>query len=426
MTAIVGVLNKHAIAVAADSAETVGSGIKIYNKANKIFTLSKHRPVGIAIYSSAVFNDLIPWEIIIKMFRNKLGNKSFGTVQEYAEYFFDYLNSYKDEYIERIDLDAVLCNEIFHFWRSEVICKLKNSNPGKGVDAKDLKDLVPLLKSIKAKACIRDKIKQLQDVTIEDFKTSIQALTQQILKQLELIGGNPEDYEIHIVETLFEVFSREYINRQQYTGISFFGYGEKEIYPELYQTISFNCFAGKLYWIEKEINKVTNSKPDAFICPMAQTDVMTTYITGIHPTIENTFISSTIETIKLVLKQVQSIAQSNNPILADAIGQIDIKPIIQQYIDGIAHFKQQNTISPLIDTVATMEKEDLAELAENLIYLTSLKRRITPDMESVGGPVDVAIVSKGDGFIWIKRKHYFNPALNRCYFETYFEKDNTN
>ena len=45
-------------------------------------------------------------------------------------------------------------------------------------------------------------------------------------------------------------------------------------------------------------------------------------------------------------------------------------------------------------------------------------------MESVGGPVDVAIFSKGDGFIWIKRKHYFAPALNRCYFDTYFENDN--
>ncbi len=32
--------------------------------------------------------------------------------------------------------------------------------------------------------------------------------------------------------------------------------------------------------------------------------------------------------------------------------------------------------------------------------------------ESVGGPIDVAVISKADGFIWIKRKHYFDPALN--------------
>ena len=33
--------------------------------------------------------------------------------------------------------------------------------------------------------------------------------------------------------------------------------------------------------------------------------------------------------------------------------------------------------------------------------------------ETVGGPIDVAlIISKGDGLIWIKRKHYFSPELN--------------
>lgn len=156
---------------------------------------------------------------------------------------------------------------------------------------------------------------------------------------------------------------------------------------------------------------------------MAQTDVMETYITGISPLIENTFITSTIETIKLVLANIQNSVKQVNPSLSNAIDQIDITPIVQSYVNGIAKFKQENAISPLMSTIATMEKEDLAELAENLIYLTSLKRRITPDMESVGGPVDVAIVSKGDGFIWIKRKHYFDPALNRCYFDTYFEQD---
>jgi len=54
-------------------------------------------------------------------------------------------------------------------------------------------------------------------------------------------------------------------------------------------------------------------------------------------------------------------------------------------------------------------------MAEALVSLTSLKRRVSMEEESVGGPVDVAVVSKGDGFIWIKRKHYFDPLLNRDY-----------
>jgi len=61
-------------------------------------------------------------------------------------------------------------------------------------------------------------------------------------------------------------------------------------------------------------------------------------------------------------------------------------------------------------------------MAESLIYLTYLKRRITFAEESVGGPVDVAIISKGDGFIWIKRKQYFDSKLNEHFIENYLNK----
>ena len=62
-----------------------------------------------------------------------------------------------------------------------------------------------------------------------------------------------------------------------------------------------------------------------------------------------------------------------------------------------------------------LPKEELAELAEALVNLTSLKRRVSPADETVGGPIDVAIISKGDGLVWIKRKHYFKPELNPRY-----------
>lgn len=51
-------------------------------------------------------------------------------------------------------------------------------------------------------------------------------------------------------------------------------------------------------------------------------------------------------------------------------------------------------------------------MAEALVEITSLRRKMDSNIESVGGPVDVAIISKADGFIWIKRKHYFSTELN--------------
>ncbi len=66
MTAEVAILNKNAVALAADSAMTTGLG-KIY-PANKLFALTKHRPLGVMIYNKADFMG-VPWETLIKMYR---------------------------------------------------------------------------------------------------------------------------------------------------------------------------------------------------------------------------------------------------------------------------------------------------------------------------------------------------------------------
>ena len=76
---------------------------------------------------------------------------------------------------------------------------------------------------------------------------------------------------------------------------------------------------------------------------------------------------------------------------------------------------------PLLNTVVSLDKEDMANMAESFISLTSLVRRMQPGEETVGGPVDVAVISKGDGFVWINRKHYFRPELNAPFFSNYFK-----
>lgn len=82
---------------------------------------------------------------------------------------------------------------------------------------------------------------------------------------------------------------------------------------------------------------------------------------------------------------------------------------MNEYID-------KNYIQKLVNTISYLSKEDLADMAESLVRMTYLKRRITSEEESVGGPVDVVVITKGDGFVWIKRKHYFSPEINHRYF----------
>ena len=66
--------------------------------------------------------------------------------------------------------------------------------------------------------------------------------------------------------------------------------------------------------------------------------------------------------------------------------------------------------------IAMMPKLELIELAEALVSITAIERKATSDEGTVGGPIDVAFITKHEGFVWIKRKLYFGPALNPRYF----------
>ena len=92
MTAEVVVMNRTAVAVAADSTVTIGGGSKTYNTANKVFTLSKTRPVGAMVYGSADLSQ-VPWETVIKVFRADRRDADFPTLDEWADSFLKYVGA---------------------------------------------------------------------------------------------------------------------------------------------------------------------------------------------------------------------------------------------------------------------------------------------------------------------------------------------
>lgn len=424
MTAIVGVLNKQAIAVAADSAVTIGGGVKIYDKANKVFTLSKHHPVGIAVYSNASFNSSIPWEIIIKMFRKELGDEELDSVRAYADKFLTYLEKFKQDKITVDDLNYYTSGEVSRLWAFDILKQMPNSDSDHGLNKADVPKLNKFLTGVNTNIAPMPVIPELSKVDRASFVRCYDCALSQITNEIQNAGGDAALCNL-VVETLFNLFTKDTKireTRSEFTGISFFGYGKEEIYPALYHVHIYHCINGLLYWKEIENVKVENVNPTAFIVPMAQKDEMLTYITGIHPVIEGTLLKVTESIIGQLITQLSNTVRPQSDVIADNIAKFDIGPLISKYRQDIIDFKQNNNIQPLINTVSSMAKEDLAELAENLIYMTSLKRHITPNLESVGGPVDVAVVSKGDGFIWMKRKHYFNPELNKSFFDNYYEK----
>lgn len=427
MTAIVGVLNKHGVALAADSAVTinVNNGHKILNSANKIIRLSKRKPMAVMIYSSASFMST-PWDIIIKMYRNERITTSFDSVEEYVSDFTAYLKNngyFSSKEVEDYFFHTYIVN-MYEMVTRKAIEEIGSTitDKNKAFLYRRIEDGLRRLEQICVK---RSRCPQFEDYSYEAFKKDYH-LTICNLFEKRIDPSIDKDAHITIIEKAVyaTIVSSLFIGPM--TGLVFVGYGDKEIYPTLIpMNVSF-VVSGRLKCAIDDANIACigdgDKKFSGSIRPFAQKDVINTILSGVDDKIQELYIKVTEEAMKTMRKgiadSVESI-ESNDKKISNAIRKVDIQPIMKGIINKLDDFIQKEYVSQLMETVKYLDKEDLASMAESLISLTSLKRRMTSSEETVGGPVDVAVITKGDGFVWLKHKKYFDKDLNQPYFENY-------
>jgi hypothetical protein len=431
MSAVIGILNKHAIALAADSAVTISreDDQKIFNTANKIFTLSKYHPIGVMIYDSSNFMNT-PWEILIKVYREQLGKNSFPTVEEYYEDFLQFLDS-KEYYLSEEEEKEII-KGFFNKCLGEIIdsalgnYELPEPEQVDQDDRDEIKDILEAELDRRIDSFSDDNIcLEFEDYTQRAFSVYTNDLFEAELNRY-FSGYNftfSDNYKRKIRKYLYQqVISKDF--KGYYTsGLVFVGYGDEQIYPKLIPLkISF-AVDGKLrFYVEEEmITKISNTSHNAAIRPFAQTDVINTILTGVAPDLQTIMARNFDNYLEKYNNLLVDKLEDVDPDIAEVVDGIDLSKISEEYRKTNSKIQNLSHIRPLMKAVSSLSKEDLAEMAESLIYLTYLKRRFTFDEESVGGPVDVALITKGDGFIWMKRKHYFDPELNHQFFKTYLK-----
>ena len=198
------------------------------------------------------------------------------------------------------------------------------------------------------------------------------------------------------------------------------GFGDDEIFPQL---LSFE-FEYSFNKINKLFAKEAGSIPDepSQIIPFAQTEMIETFTEGRARSLDSFlehFINEFFEEQKA---QAAKIPKGQGQAVVNFLSGMNTN-LVSQFMTRLAHFTNSNHIEPLMNTVAAMPKEELAAMAEALINLTAIKKHLSPDAETVGGPTDVAVISKGDGFVWIKRKHYFDKEINAQFGYNYNRKN---
>lgn len=407
LTTEIAIMNKTGIALATDSAVTIGNGNKFYNSANKLFNLSKKSAVGIMAYSDAEYMG-IPIEIIIKMYRKQSNDKSFDTLEEHWEDFLDYI---KISYSNREEKKYYL-REIYAFFdyladsiNDELQLKL---NEKETLDENELKE--KLEKNIIPKI-VKKKVEEFSNYNddnnyISEKERIEQKYSKDIKEAIErfIYKELPIEIEKQLIKLAIMILTKEHPYGGR-TGIVIAGYGEKDLFPKLISGEFLGTYFGKLKYNKKH-NISINDEQQTFILPFAQGDVIRTFMEGIDPDIKNCINNKITDFINK--KECDDKKHCLNELR-------------NELYEEISNISQEKHINQIMDTVHIAPKEELPNMAETLVNLTSFRRNLSMDnfSQSVGGPIDVALISKGDGFIWIKRKHYFNKELNYNFFNNY-------
>lgn len=429
MTTEVAIINKEAIALAADSAVTVGisDGTKIYNSANKLFALSRVCPVGIMVYGNAQLTG-VPWESLIKVYRQKLGNLSFPELQDYCNDFIDFINKHIKFFPDDDQTESIISilYETYEKLQEQISYAIKQEAFSENIQTKISKELTDKIASevIEKAATTLEKLDNIPHFSESFIKEKAVEFNPLFNKVIDHVFSefNPttttRNNLIKIAE--YSLFKKTFSSLV--SGIVIAGFGEEEIFPSLH-TYDIECVFGNQLKYCKNEDKSHEIGNYPVIIPFAQGDMISTFLEGIDPNLQIFSIHALEGILQNYFEDIINEAKkSDSNKQPDFINQINKhfnqtkQSLLEKYNQRMIEFGREYHIKPILSTVSILPKDELAAMAEALVSLTSLKRRVTTDAETVGGPTDVALISKGDGFIWIKRKHYFSAELNRDFF----------
>ena len=242
---------------------------------------------------------------------------------------------------------------------------------------------------------------------LESSKAIAESLISEIFGAIPIHPDLREDLSSALGHSLIRRYAGPFLS-----GIVFAGFGEDEYLPVMVNVEIEERALGRPRVVQSK--EQTLRTTNAAVVPYAQQDAVTSFLEGVEPSLRDGMKDSVAELFGGALRVITDELRGRHPALADSLD-VALRPGLDDLLDRLFsgwELMRRQHWRPVLNMVGVLPKDELASVAEALVNLTKFRRRVTPVSESVGGPIDVALITKGDGFVWIRRKHYFQADLN--------------
>jgi hypothetical protein len=415
MTSEIAVMNQRAVALAADSAVTLidGGTVVVRNDQRKLFNLMDGQPVGLMFFGVA---DVMghPWEHLIEHYQKKVRPRALAHLGDYAQSFIgmldnldeffprakqgeeyrqllasvfryifhlaQFLRDSADEDEEQPDDLAILNSAIERVWRDYQFNE----------DGSPRADLACFPQGFGAKVA-RDHSGQIDELIAYGFASF--GLSKQTLRRLREIAV------FCVVKDLF---------LEDVSGLVFAGFGKDDRYP-----VVVTCFVSAIIG---GIAKRAQSSVDAIdgevrskIRVFADSEVTNAFIRGIDFNLERRLYGGFRMMMHGLVDQVIGAFPGTEQAARESVRERFQRDFVPRYFEAFRHmildYQQQTFINPVLRVLEIAGKKELADTARELVGLNIFKKRIMAQKETVGGAIDVAIISRDGGFQWASRQN---------------------
>ena len=110
-----------------------------------------------------------------------------------------------------------------------------------------------------------------------------------------------------------------------------------------------------------------------------------------------------------ILKELEKAGVKQSVI--EKVTEMDLDEVKTVFGDSLDDYERNSFIDGILDAVESFNMSDVANMAESLVSLTYMQRHISSSEETVGGPIDVSVITKVGGFQWVKHKPWPPPVV---------------
>lgn len=403
MTSQLILINAHGVAIASDSAVTVGGGRRTHDTAEKVIPLRAPHRVAV-LHSGNVMIHGLPYQLLLNEWISTLGDTLFTTVEEYRTSFLQWLGSSLHWFSpERISDDWVgALSRRFDIIRRNILEEIEGDKTGGTPDEVALRAVRNWSEGLTT-------FGEFAGVDDEWLAAANELLDEQKTKSMEYwFDDVPRAAEIdaHLHSYSYEFFRRTGPWSSSAT-LAFVGFGSDEVLPGYSLVDVMGVLNGRVMHSTGR-SMVGDSKTTPFwlILPLGQRSAIDLFLKGYDEEMMDAATDAAEEKLRSLRERVEKVV-SEDASSTSAFDEMftsfaaDLREAIEHRIYGDS---DERYLDPLGWSMAALPTATMATVARSLVELQALRQTTTAEQSTVGGPIDVAVISRSNGFEWVRHK----------------------